>query len=679
MALDKKLSNKETTFGLLNSAITLCNNFPTLSNVNSLVTTNLNPFDYLLNIYFLVGDKDKLLKWLSVLLTYSLPIIELAIKGILLSNLKNMISCSLDPRIPDEMRLDLNDIFGSSTNDRKGIIFSMSNIDIFDMLTISPFTEIGKTMYFGGKTAASPFEFLRADDFNSFLWLIFNKKTFLSPININNVDVLRNQNLLKAFNINNQDFVIGTTYKYDEPNILSMCIKSNNGLSSFVPFSFENTSANWYVNRKQYFDFFIPKDKREPRNYSEEFPIINVKAFDSTNTNIRQVKIAVLPKPFVHLPHNGEPTWRIKRILFDSDGNPNIKGKYTIQVNNLNGQDNGDVVIYNIKQGGILEVNKSTGEYQIKNADPQKVLFECYPGLTIYEFNYDFVMGMKLFDPEVVAKQLINSVINIQIGMPVVTKNTILGREKIVEIVSNIIESYNTENDDCMWSFSNDKYNAMLERSEILKSNNYKFQGSNEANYIDIDSILKPMEDFSSENATLEENINIMTHTFNQMSFAITEGIDGVDSYNLEVNIVKQLIANLVSTLINGLLSPKILILFEVNKYMLGMYNDKFKFSIEEFLQSIWNIIYAIIKEVCDLILKELLQMVLKELEPLIACITSQVIQEQVDQYRRLIETIIKTCTFQSKKSDLDTQLDTIYGADITTPNPEEPKDNNCT
>lgn len=71
--------------------------------------------------------------------------------------------------------------------------------------------------------------------------------------------------------------------------------------------------------------------------------------------------------------------------------------------------------------------------------------------------------------------------------------------------------------------------------------------------------------------------------------------------------------------------------------------------------------------------------MVLKELEPLIACITSQVIQEQVDQYRKLIETIIKTCTFKSKKSDLDTQLDTIYGADITTPNPEEPKDNNCT
>lgn len=683
MALDRKLSDKETTFGLLNSAITLCNNFPTLSNINSLVTTNANPFDYLINIYLLIGDKSGLLKFLTNLLTYSLPLIELGIKGILLSNLKNMISCSLDPRIPNELRMDFNDL-----NNVQGAVFSMSNIDIVDMLTVSPFTEVGKTMYFGGKDAKSPFEFVRADDFNAFLWLLFNKKTFLSPKDSSTITELSNQNLLKSFNINGKDFVIGTTFRSNQnANILSMCMKSEDGNSTFVPFSHENVSANWYVNRKQYLEFLTPPNQREPRNYSEEYPIINVKVFDSTNVNRRQIKIAVLPKPFVHLPHGKkgsegieEPAWRIQRILFDSDGNPNIKGKYTVNIPNLNGQDDGYKVTYNINGGGTLEVDKATGSYQIVGADPKNVLRECYPGLTIYEFNYDFVMGMKLFDPEVVAKQLINSVLNIQLGleMPMVTKNTILGREKIVEIVSNIIESYETENNDCMWSFSNDKYNAMLERSEVLKSNNYKFQGSNETNYINIDEILKPMESFSTVNATLEENINTLEYTFNNVAIAITEGTDGVDEYKLQISVIKNLLSNFVSTLINGLLSPKIMILFEMNKYMLGMYNSNFNFSLEDFLRTIWNIIYAIIKEVCDLILKELLQLVLKELQPLIDCITSQIIQEQIDQYRRLIETIIKTCTFSSNKSDIDTQLDNIYGADIIKPEPQEPQDNVC-
>ena len=64
-----------------------------------------------------------------------LPAVEIAVKGVLLANIKNILSCAIDPFISDEIL-------------RNGIVFNLQQIDITDTLRYSPLDEIGKYYYF---------------------------------------------------------------------------------------------------------------------------------------------------------------------------------------------------------------------------------------------------------------------------------------------------------------------------------------------------------------------------------------------------------------------------------------------------------------------------------------------------------------------------------------------------
>ena len=47
---------------------------------------------------------DDLENWLTRMLILVVPLLEIATKAILLTNLKHMVSCSVDPRIPEKYR-----------------------------------------------------------------------------------------------------------------------------------------------------------------------------------------------------------------------------------------------------------------------------------------------------------------------------------------------------------------------------------------------------------------------------------------------------------------------------------------------------------------------------------------------------------------------------------------------
>ena len=56
-----------------------------------------------------------------------------------------------------------------------------------------------------------------------------------------------------------------------------------------------------------------------------------------------------------------------------------------------------------------------TGEYTL-NGEPKDKLIECYPKLTVYEFNYDYIMSQQLFYPTVVASKLMNTMLMLRYG-----------------------------------------------------------------------------------------------------------------------------------------------------------------------------------------------------------------------------------------------------------------------
>ena len=79
---------------------------------------------------------DVLINIISTFISTELPALEVAVKGVLLTNIKNLLTCSLNPFITDDIL-------------REGIVFDLSQIDITDKLRYSPISQKGKYYYFG--------------------------------------------------------------------------------------------------------------------------------------------------------------------------------------------------------------------------------------------------------------------------------------------------------------------------------------------------------------------------------------------------------------------------------------------------------------------------------------------------------------------------------------------------
>lgn len=410
--------------------------------------------------------------------------------------------------------------------------------------------------------------------------------------------------------------------------------------------------VNWYVNSGTFFNFLKKEEDRTPRNESKEFPLCHLKYDINTN----EINFTILPKPNIHIPKITEqPIWKLKKILFNEEGEPDPKGKFTAA-------------------NGCFTYDEETCEYTKVN--DLKSMYECYPKLTVYEFNYDFVMGMQLFDPTIVSARLLNMRLGVSAN---VNKSETAYQMRIAEIIKNIVESTAYEVSDCFYSFDNARYDAMLRDAELKRSRlNVNNDGNNQAKEIDLTESLNILNEFDS-NATLHENKEVITRAFTQATATITDEVLPEDKYDVQIDIVKDLINSLTIVLVETILSPKFVLLYEVNRALMGQYDlEKYKdYDIEYFLKSIQGLIVSIVKEIRDIILQKLLDWVLKILLEINLKAAELIVKEQLEYYSRLMKLLFKACSFKkSKRADLDSELDNVDYADID--EIEKPKESNC-
>ena len=723
------------TLALVDAILALLEKNPTNGGTN--ITLSANPFDFLIDMISKIVNKKEMIDWLSNMLVKVLPSMELAIKAAILSNLKSTIDCNNDPMIPNWIRMSVNS--DDSKNFDKGLKFDVRSLDYTNMLQVSPLTVQGMNLYFGTRTLfevlgdselsdikystfkkalndckkygiditrisnkseiTSVYELARARDFNAFIWFIIHKAKFIKEANKSDLpddfDILKPFEGKETLGVNDLATIIpGEIVK--DGKFFSLCIKSeesnrqetkvlekdyitkntsteeiNAGYSTtdysykIVPVSINNLSANWYVNSGTFYNFLLPQNKRKERDYSKDYPIFNLQYFDELTYNGKKyyntLRMMILPKPFVHLPKDNEPAWRIQSILFNENGEPDSKGRFSV------------------KSEDDYDINLETGEYSLKN---KSKLYECYPKLTVYEFNYDFVMGMQLFDPTVVATKLIEMFTNCftygsGVGLDVsINKSETAYQMRISEIVKNIVESTAYEVSDCFYTFDNSKYDSMLNDAELKRSRLYPFNenGNLSATESNTEKSFEILNEFDN-NATLQENIDVMTRTITQATANITEEVLPEDKYGIDINIIEGFIKMLVNVTVESLLTPKMILLFETNRQLMG--DNNIKLSIEEFLESITGLIVAIVSEIRDLILQQLLDWVMKLLQELFEVIADELLKEQLEYYYRLIKGMLEACWIKaSHRSPLDSKLDVVNYADIDLI--DKPKENNC-
>ena len=128
---------KSEALAIIDAALAILNKFPEIETADSTLSfnTSSNPFPFLMDCFKSTTGYNILIKILSKFIMLGLPAVEIAVKGVLLANIKNILSCAINPFISDEIL-------------KNGIVFNLQQIDITDTLRYSPLDEIGKYYYF---------------------------------------------------------------------------------------------------------------------------------------------------------------------------------------------------------------------------------------------------------------------------------------------------------------------------------------------------------------------------------------------------------------------------------------------------------------------------------------------------------------------------------------------------
>ena len=713
------------------SIMTIMDSSPSLS-----INFATNPIGFLLQILKHLGiTYEEIRLWLTKFLIYVVPALEISVKAILLTNLKNMISCSVDPRIPEKYRKRHKGYSSpeyTDTSQEYGIDINIESIDFLDKLSVNPLSIFGSEMYFGLDGVDDVYKFARADDFDAFLWFVIHRGKFPNSSSINTLDDLKDICVHKTgeesvtptdgsllsqvdimYNPSGSTILLGNTFTY-KPNghVISICIDrkydENNSIvhNTLVPVSDDWSSVNWYARQASQlgknlgFGWSVNwKDKTattrfrkglKPRNYAKEKALCNLQYIDQASSTApitglvnNKLRFTILPKPYIHIPQisKGEPPWRFKKMLFNDKGEYDVNGKYTF-AKNPSVTYNNSYVEFRTDGGAVVLMNYKSGKVTVSNKDKLvKELMECYPGLTVFEFNYDYVMSLKLFDAKVMATTLLDSLINTRMGINLSFNNSKIDNSELIkQILKNIIESDDSAVNDCYYTFDNSKYESLLRKAEEKRAKQESF-GNVTHKSGSFDDVRKILDEYN-ENGELNEQIDILQRVITQAAVTYSDGVDEKDKYDVEYNFVFDLIENLVTAIVNGILSPKVLLLLEVNQKIMGGTWEKF--SMRELIEALQRLIVSIIKEVRDLVIQELLKLILSQLEPIIQMLESILLREQLENYSDAIMEIIRNCPFiwfKFGNRDEETKLDTVDYADIDTSElteEERLKLNNC-
>jgi hypothetical protein len=756
---NEKVRKQQEIFGKIDSAMATLELLPAFSESILKRPYSDSPLGLLFNIIKVLGVSEETLKeWIVEILVYVLPTVEIGIKASLLANIKSLISCNADPRIPLRFRKKASrSVYTSiltnveNAGNKRGIDINIDAIDPEGLLDLSPFTEPGLTYYFGctddsvhdtaikkvvskyddglnidtkkviGDGNSRTAKLVRADDFNAFLWYVIHKGNKQTPSRVtiqNGKFIVDGDDLqyaiqagvsgllgtieISAPNGYESNIIAGNTfYDSNNANYIAICIESkidqNENSTTYgkitgntiVPVSSDWYSCNWYVDKSNYYASNLGVKSRKPRDYTKEKAICNLRFYQEYDYMGREIpgapnnlRFTILPKPYVLLPSiDTEDTeenpgklhvqWRPIRLLFDANGNADQKGKfslisetYDLQPTLRNKRTGGENTIYDVYgiieggehiKGGELYVNIKTGRYYLKNVtNLSSILVECYPGLTVYEFNYDYIMGMKLFDPKVVCQRIFDNAENpyydahfsLTLNKTKNKKNRypfIEGKQRVIEIVRTILEEDEDEINDCFYHFSNEQYDEMLKKTEEIRYRQMPYnQGYNEGESIDFTEVTKILEEYPS-NGSEEEQKEVIRKALNRACDILNSRKNITtpsDRSTTNIDFLTDILQQLVAAIVDAVLSPKVLMLLMVNNALIESQPEE-PFNTEALMRILKNVIKSLVREVRDLIMKKLLDYIIEYLTPLALQIQARVFSEQFAAYMAIIKLLL--------------------------------------
>lgn len=514
--------------------------------------------------------------------------IEIAVKGILIANLKSLFDgCPINPIIPDNLMesVEKKSIGG------KGIEINLDAVDTFGILRNFPLDDKSKCLYFDAaptiydkSVSYRPNELWKSCDFNAFLWYVINKGDL---------------------------------------------------------FTSESRKKNSWDNR-------VSKVKEHIGDEQKRHDFFDVNSDDKQVDRKRYLMCE-------YVESNGPFASNLLKVWINAD-------RYKFCDKNKN-----------------FCVNSS-----------------------IFQFNYDYVMSLKLFE----SKTLVATIINDVIGLGPDLMNSLsldiqLMRDKVKKMVETVIENdgYEETEQKCSYTFSNEDYDKSLREYELRKNGLYNtFNEENSLVQLDYDKIIDGIENINNFD-TIQEGVEnalgtLMTVVTEQDEYSLSQ------KFAYGESLIKKLIESIVTEIVMNLMTPKVAILFDINSQILGnLFSDvdldifngeswkntaiqqynKFK-DWKTFFQSFENMIFTIIREVSRVIIEQLFIFMMQKIKYYFNLYIKSLILEKLTDYRDLIMQMMEcymkiSGMIKSNRTNLD--IDDVNYADII-PIQIKPKDFDC-
>ena len=331
----------------------------------------------------------------------------------------------------------------------------------------------------------------------------------------------------------------------------------------------------------------------------------------------------------------------------------------------------------------IMDANENLLYLSAKDLEYPESKKNYYLKRTLFEFNADYINSLQLFDPKVLAAQLITSLFGGIVMEPFMGATPSWKYELIHETVKDMVEKIIAVEDftvsDCFFTFTNDAYNGMLRATELRQAGLYsrhgEENGNNTVNPIKLLEGLNGIDetaDKSSQKSTIEGTLKTVAAEVSKDIYKENAYLAVNTNFGVEVSFINNLITNLCTQLTMAMLSPKVYLLILINLEMFGLTTN---FTLRSFLENFSNLIRSLVKSIVDQVMQYLAKKIMEIIGPLVEKLMLKIQFEQAEMYMRLLKQIWMHLRMLTScgDSNMGWTQDTVTFADITNSDSQEP------
>lgn len=672
---------KKDVMSKVNGVMAAINLYPKLNPTNTQLSfsPSPNPIDLLVDFFKTTKGYDWLIETISKFISHELPALELAVKGVLLSNIRIMLSCSVSPLITENM---INN----------GIVVDLNKIDLLNIFNYSPLNKKidnpGKYYYFGcdPEDGINTIDDLKQTrDFNALLW--YAKNTPGERIVWKRESDVGKPPIVSNIGGNWKKQVKSNGIATIEFNGRSSGLKKADGSQCLTQEPIDNC-LHLFIGYCAPVTNNYKKQIEKCTKYLAALESIYQQAEDYRH-EIEQIWFT----DYYSALNRGATPIEVNKI--DRDTNTDLhtldRLQHAINGVDIDNPESGNTTIGGIMGGTSFELNTIhkiitvPSELSDKNVNiikSEKISYieqdigteNSYPSPKsnyyylhpLFEWNTDFIMSIKLFDEKVITAQLIEALtkcLSINTSFTITPQMKFM-QEQINDLVRKIIETDDGVVSDCFFSFSNDRYNQMLNEVQLNRLRLHSVDQQTTNVVPSIESVMKSLNTLSHD-ATKEEIQSVVSGTlFSATSSTKPEVVGDELKLNTEFSanftIIDDLLTQLTYVIVSTILQPKVYTLLMANLTVVG---SEPNFDLSKFIQQFSDLIIELIKSIRDQILQYFTNELLKILNELVKNLAVKLTLEQYQYYITLITHCIECLRLH--RNEYDWIQDDVDYADI--------------